>query len=342
MSAQAVPYWQQAGQRAIERSANLEAIGHLTKGLEVLKTLPDTLERAQQELTLQLALGAALLMIKGHEDPEVEQAYIRARQLCQQVGDSPQRFSALVGLWRFYLSQTRFQTARELAEQCFTLAQDLRDSALLQEAHVILGTTLVYLGELVSARAHLEQGIALYHPQQGRSLAFNRETDPGVACLSQLSWVLWLLGYPDQALTRSREACTLAQQLSRPYSLAYALAMTSALFMFRREAQRVQEQAETTIALAQEQGFARWLAVGKAWRGWALAERGEVQEGLAQLRQAPAMKLSQQPLRLAEIYGKAGQAQEGLRVLTEALRLSPKMKSVVSKRNCTGLKESCC
>ena len=319
LSAQAIPYWERAGQRAVERSADIEAINHLTKGLEVLKTLPDTLERSQQELTLHLALGAAILRIKGYEDPELEQAYSRAQQLCQQVGDSSQRFSALVGLWRYYLSQTRFQTARELAEQCFTLAQDLDDSVLLQEAHVILGTTLVYLGELVSARAHLEQGIALHHLQQGRSLAFNREIDPGVACLSQMSWVLWLLGYADQALTRSREACTLAQQLSRPYSLAYALAMTSGLFMFRREAQHLQEQVETMIALAQEQGFARWLAVGRGWRGWALAERGEVQEGLAQLRQAPAMKLSQQPLRLAEVYGKAGQAEEGLRVLTDAL-----------------------
>ena len=135
LSAQAVPYWQRAGQRAIERSANVEAISHLTKGLEVLKTLPETPERNQQELTLQLALGAPLLMIKGHAAPEVEHAYTRAQELCQQVGDSPQLFSALVGLWRFYLNRARLQTARELAEQCFALAQRVQDPALLQEAH---------------------------------------------------------------------------------------------------------------------------------------------------------------------------------------------------------------
>jgi class 3 adenylate cyclase/tetratricopeptide (TPR) repeat protein len=327
LPAQAVPYWLRAGQRAVERSANVEAISHLTTGLGVLKTLPDTPERTQQELTLQLALGAPLLMIKGYEALEVGQAYTRAQELCQQVGDSSQRFSALVGLWRFYLGQARFQTARELAEQCFTLAQGLRDPALMQEAHAMLGSTLLYLGELVPARAHLEEGIALYHPQQGCSPALSHSTDPGVVCLSHASWVLWMLGYPEQALTCSREACALAERLSQPYNLAYALTLASALSMFRREAWRVQEQAEATIALSREQGYARWLAVGIGWRGWALAEQGAVQEGLAQIDQAMAMGrtdsramgLSQVPLRLAEIYGKAGQAEEGLRVLAEAL-----------------------
>ena len=318
-AAQAVPYWQRAGQLAIERSANAEAISHLRKGLEVLKTLPDTPERTHQELTLQLALGAPLLMTKGYEATEVAQAYTRAQELGQQVGDLSQRFTALVGLWRFYLGQARMQTTRELAEQCLTLAQRLDDQALLQEAHAMLGTTLLYQGELLSARAHLEQGLALYHPHDGGSLAFSHSTDPGVVCLTQLSWALWMLGYPEQALTRSRAACALAQELSHLYSLAYALAQASALHIFRREPQRVQEQAEAAIELAREQGFTRWLGVGIAWRGWALAEQGAVQDGLAQMRQAPPVGLSHQPLRLAEVYGKAGQAEAGLCELAAAL-----------------------
>jgi predicted ATPase/class 3 adenylate cyclase len=319
LAAQAVPYWQRAGQRAIERSANHEAISHLTKGLDVLKTLPETPQRTQQELTLQLALGTPLVMIRGYEAPEVEQAYARAQELCQQVGDRSQRFSVLVGLRRLYFGRGQLRTAREVAEECLTLAQDLGNPAFLQEAHAMLGTTLVYQGELLSARTHLEQGLALCHAQVGRSLAFSDSTDPEVFCLTQLSWALWMLGYSEQALTRSRQACALAQKLAHPYSLTYALVFASALSMFRREAQRVQEQAEAAIALAREQGFARWLAVGMGWRGWALAEQGAVQDGLAQLRQAPTVGLSQQPLRLAEVYGKAGQPEQGLRVLTETL-----------------------
>jgi predicted ATPase len=121
LNAQAIPYWQQAGQRAIERSANVEAINHLTKGLAVLETVPQTPERNQQELTLQLALGAALSMLKGYTAPEMEQAYNRARQLCQQIGDSLERFTALAGLKRFYRSRTELKTAQELGEELIGL-----------------------------------------------------------------------------------------------------------------------------------------------------------------------------------------------------------------------------
>jgi len=113
--------------------------------------------------------------------------------------------------------------------------------------------TLYYLGELHPAREHLEQGIALYSPQQQRSLAVVQ--DPMVACLSYMAWVLWYLGYPDQALKRSHEALTLARELSHPYSLAQALFFAAELHHLRQEARAVQERAEAVIALAAEQGF---------------------------------------------------------------------------------------
>ncbi len=117
--------WQRAGQRAIEHSAYVEAISHLTKGLELLKTLPDTLERTQQELTLQVALGTPLIATKGYGAPEIERVYTRARNLCQQVRETPQFFPVLWGLWVFYLVRAEFQTARELAEQLMRLAQSV-------------------------------------------------------------------------------------------------------------------------------------------------------------------------------------------------------------------------
>jgi DNA-binding winged helix-turn-helix (wHTH) protein/predicted ATPase/class 3 adenylate cyclase len=330
-SAQAIPYWQRAGERAIERSANIEAISHLTKGLEVLRTLPETPESNQHELSLQLALGAPLLMLKGSTAPEVEHAYTRAYELSQQVEESPQRFSALVGLWRFYLSRSGLQKAYEIGEQCFTLAQHSQDLALLQEAHMMLGATLLYLGKLVSARIHLEQGIALYDPQRCRSWVFSSGNDPGVVCLSWASWMLWLLGYPDQALNRIQEAITLAQKLSLPYSLGYALFYAAALHRCRREAQLVQEQARAMIALSNQQGFIRWMVLGTGLQGWALAELGSVEEGIVQLRQglstwrtiggAQALGLPHFLAMLAEAYGTGGRAAEGLHVVTEALAI---------------------
>jgi class 3 adenylate cyclase/predicted ATPase len=324
---QAVSYWLQAGQLAIERSANLEAISHLTQGLEVLKMLPDTPERAQHEISLQLALGSPLSMIKGQIAPEVEYTYARAYALCQEMGDSPQRFSVMAGLWRLHLSRARLQMARELAEQCFTLAQHLQDPILLQEAHQKLGATLFYLGELTSARTHLEQGIALYDPQQGHAQFLSGGADPGVACLSWAAWTLWLLGYPERSLRRMDEALTLAQALSDAYSLGFALYFASTLHIWRREVQPVQETLAIMMALSQERGFVRWLGGGMIKQGWILAQQGAVQEAMAQMHQglsiwrtaAGEMGLPGNLARLADVYGKAGRAEEGLHILAEAL-----------------------
>jgi predicted ATPase len=325
--AQALPYWQRAGQRAVERSANVEAISHFTKGLEVLQTLLDTPERIQQELELQLALAPPLLMLKGHTAPEVEHAYARAYELAQQLGVTPQHFSVLVGLWRFYFNQAQLQRAHDLAEQCFSLAQHLQDVRLLQVAHLALGSTLLHLGEHVSARTYLEQGIALYDLQQSRTLTFSRGTDPGVESLSRVAWTLWMLGYADQALARSREALALAQEVSHAYSLVFALHFAGLLHQGRREVQSVQERAETELDLSNTQGFVEWSAGGMMLHGWAIAQQGAVEEGIRQLQQGLDSWLArgnelgktQVLARLAEAYGEAGHIAEGLHVLDEAL-----------------------
>jgi predicted ATPase len=324
----AVQYLGQAAQTALRRSAHREAIDHLTKGLELLKTLPDTPERAQQELMLQITLGAPLIATKGYAAPEVERVYTRARELYQQVGDSAQLFPVLWGLWAFYFVREELRKAHELGEQLFTLARSIQDPALLLEAHAVLGYTLYCLGEFISAREHVEQGVALYDPQQHCSLAVvYAGQDPKVACLSLAAWVLWMFGYPDQALKRVHEALTLAQELSHPYSLAFALCFAAQLHQYRREAQAAQERAEAAITLSTEQGFPFFLAMGTILRGWALAEQGQGEEGSAQIRQGLAAYRATGAERsricylalLAEAYGKAGQTKEGLAVLAEAL-----------------------
>jgi TOMM system kinase/cyclase fusion protein len=336
--AQAVPYWQRAGQRALERSANLEAVAHLRKALEVLATLPDTLERAQQELDLQTILGPALINTKGQAAPEVLHAYARARQLCQQVGETPQLFRVLRGLWYFYLHRVELQTARELGEQLLTLAQRVGDQALLLEAHYALGNTLNYLGEFAATQAHFAQGIALYDPEQHRSHAVRYGQDPGVACRYYAGVTLWWLGYPEQALQMSHEALTLAQELAYPYSLGSAMAFAAWLHHLRREGHLTQERAEAAIALGVEQGLAVFPAMGTIFRGWALAQRdaepaarhGQREEGIAQMRQGLAAWRATgaavfQPYGLAllaEVSAQVGQIEAGLTLLAEALALT--------------------
>jgi predicted ATPase len=224
--------------------------------------------------------------------------------------------------------QGEHQTARELGEQLLRLAQSLQDPALLLVAHHVLGDTLFWLGEFAAAREHAEQGIALYDPQQHRSLAFlYGGYDPGVGCLCKAALNLWHLGYPDQALQRSHEALTLAQELAHPHSLAIALNWAVWVYQFRREEQRAQERAEAMIALSAEQGFALRLAGGMILRGWALVAQGHQEEGIAQIRHGMAAwwatgstltRLSFLGL-LAEAYGRTGQIEEGLNVLAEAL-----------------------
>jgi class 3 adenylate cyclase/tetratricopeptide (TPR) repeat protein len=269
--AQAIPYWQRAGQRASDRSAHIEAISHFTTGIELLKTLPETPEHTQQALTFHIALGVALLMTKGPGAPEVEYAYTQAYALCQQMGETPELAPVLLGLWRFYLARPQLHTTREIGETLLRLAQRADDPVLAVIAHYTLGATWMWLGALPVARQHLEAGIALYTPDHRRARVFRIGQDPGVACRVLAAQILWLLGYPEQALARIHEALALAHELSHPYSLAFARLWAAIVSQLRRDVVAVHEQAEATVALSTEQGFTHWVAWGTSLRGWALA-----------------------------------------------------------------------
>jgi class 3 adenylate cyclase/tetratricopeptide (TPR) repeat protein len=266
-AAKAVAYLTLVGQKAARNSAYVEASHHLARGLELLTMLPDTPERLQQELVLQTTLGPALAATKGPGAPEMERAFARARDLCRQVGETPQLFQVLWGMRRFYVVQADLQKARELGEQCLTLAQRACDRTLLPGAQWALGQPLYYLGKLTAARAHLEQGIDLYDAQQHRSFTVQYGLVPGVTCLSFMAWDLWLLGYPDQALKSIHDALTLGRSLAHPFSLAHALISAAVLHQFRGDVQAVKEQAEVTVALSTDHGILFFLAGGTILRG---------------------------------------------------------------------------
>jgi len=328
---EALPYWLQAGQRAVERSANTEAIQHLSKGIEVLQTLPETTEHLRQQLSILVALGAPLFMVKGHASPEVERVYSRALELARRVGDSGQSVAALMGLARFSIASGQLRTARQLREQSLTLAEATGDPILQREARMMLGTTLYYLGELDSARSHLEQGLELEVPGQSQDLltAFSRGTHPETFSRAHLAWTLWTMGYPERALRSVRDAVDIARRLAHPYSLAHALHFATALHHWRREARATQAHAEETLALSRAQGFDRWVAGCMMMRGWALAEQEKVAEGLAEFLQglaawrtrAGALGLPDYLPMLAELYMKTGQLQAALDAVSEGLTL---------------------
>jgi class 3 adenylate cyclase/predicted ATPase len=324
---QAIPYWQQAGQRAVQRSANVEAITHFTKGLELLKTLPDTPERAQQELTLQIALGRSLMLTRGFTAPEVRAVLSRTLELCQQIGETPQLIPALWFAWGFYIFRAEWQTARELGERLIFLAQRTHDSAALLGAHRGLAEALYFSGNLGSSRTHFEHALALYDPQQCRSLIASLGSDMGVNSLIFLAHVLWLLGYPDQARMRSRAALTLVQEIAHPQTTALVWGWDIVVNFDLREIQSVQQRAEAEISLCKEQGFLSHAGWGILWRTWALVMQEQAKDGtkyiqahLAASRAAGLEALRPYVLALlAEAYGKTGQVEEGLTALAEAL-----------------------
>ena len=328
MKEQAIDYWYQAGQRAKARSAHVEAISHLRKGLTLLETLPGNSERYQRELVSQVMLGSSFLATKGQGSADMARAYTRARELCQQMGDTPQLFDVLCGLHLFYVQQAEFQTSLEIGQQLLALAQRRDNPAFHVGAQAALGMSRFFLLDLAAARRELERGMAFYNSHQFPALTCRYgESDTGILCHIYASATLWMLGYPDQAQRRHLEALTLARELAHPYSLVLALGWSALLYQYRRDVSSVHEQAEAVIALANQHGFASWLPQGTYLQGWALALKGHGQEGIAQIHQGLDAKRAAGSKRhedriwglLAEAYGQTDRLEKGLDAIAEGL-----------------------
>jgi len=322
----AVEYLGRAGRQALQRSAHTAAISSLKEAIDLLPRLPDGSERIQRELQLQLVLGPALSAVKGWSALEVERAYFRARELCQLLGDPPQLFPTLVGVWLVYYIRGESRKAYELAEQLMNRAQSGNDSTQLLLAHDTLGSTLHDMGKSLLAREHKEAVISLYDSARHGPLAARRSFDAKGYALSYLGMTLWLLGYPDQALKRANEAVEFSQALSHPLTLAGAEFFLGVVRESRREARAAQKAAECAIALSAEHGFTFWLPVATILRGWAMAQQGRNEEGIAQMEEGLAASRTTGAGTgrphwlswLAEACIESGRLNDGQSVLTEA------------------------
>ena len=220
------------------------------------------------------------------------------------------------------------RAARSIGEQLLRLAQAQPDPFLVPAAQAALGAALFHLGEPMAARAHVEEGLRAYDRHRQEALLLQLGEDVGVVCLCYAAFALQVLGYPNQALARSREARALAEALSHPFSLAGEVCSSAALYRLRRDVQAAQAQAESALALVRKHALPHWGELAAFERGWALTEQGQAEQGIAEMRHARGLMhtvgfyLFLEPLRLvllAEAYGRAGQANEGFGVLEEAL-----------------------
>ncbi len=324
----AIEYFHLAGEQAVQRSANVEAVNHLTAALALLPELPASSERDRRELLLRLSLGAPLVATKGVAATEVGALYERALVLAQHRGETALLFPVLRGLWEFHEVRGALSTARELGAQLWSLAQRERNTTLLLIAHGALADTLLWCGDFAHAHQHAEQGLASYILAQHRDLAFlYGGHDLGVASLVWRALALWHLGYPEQAVLSIRQALPLLEELAHPYSTVHTASFAAMLHQFLRQPQAALERIELVMLLSEEREFAQYSAMETVLHGWVLTEQGSASEGIARMQAGLAAwrALHAELLRpyylalLAEAYGKAGKTQEGIRILDEAL-----------------------
>lgn len=330
LAEQAIDYWQRAGQQSLARSAMAEAVAQLGNGLQMLERLSPGPERRRRELALQLALGQAWIHAKGFASPETGRTYDRARELCSELGDVPELFPALYGQWVVSFQRGELTAAHERAWELLRTAQAKGDQAAQVTGHRVVAATLCQLGRLEESRRHGEAGLALYDPLRDRTSAYVYAIDSRVMCLSWLSHVLLLQGYPDQALTPSGTDPVEAARLVNPNSLAIALCWSCLLLQLRRDHEEAGERADAVIALAEEQGFPLYRAAGTVVRGWAWAAAGRLDEGVVEIRRGLADYAATRAEMwspyflsvLAQVEGSAGRAAIGLDLLADGIERS--------------------
>ena len=323
----AVLYLQKAGDQAIRNDAGQEAVGHYSHALELQRQLPESAERIEQEIGLQIGLGNAIIATKGFASDEVEQTFARARELCREVGETRHLFPVLFGLWQHHVVRAQFGVSRGIAEQMLIFAEKRRQRVPLLVSHRALGTQLFHEGDLPRSRAHLERAIVLYAPDFDRHLGHLYIHDPRVAGLAILSLTLCVLGRTGEALERSRVSVALARELGHGFTTTFALGIAAILRQVLRDVDGARAHADAVIQLRAEASLGTWHSFAEAIRAWAMAELGQVEEGLDLLRQAlielqaagMGMFLPWAFSVFADLCKRAGKHDEALVVLDEAL-----------------------
>lgn len=283
MFSSAVEYFRYAAERALERSANREAIAHARAGLALIEQL-DARERDLSELALLMCLGPALIASTGFASDDVGVAYARARTLCERLQGRGEVFAPLWGSWVFRLVRGELALAREVAERMMLLGEREQDSAMLVEAHWTLGNALFWLGELRAADAHLARASAWYDREHHHAHAFRFGQDPGVATECYRSFALCLRGMIGESQAALERAAVLAESLAHPFTTAWVQAFRFMNSMFLREPESALVHAERTIEFCAQQAHPFWLSSATVVSGWARASSGDVEAGLATIR----------------------------------------------------------
>jgi class 3 adenylate cyclase/predicted ATPase len=323
---EATTYWRKAGERALDRGANVDAAAHFAKGLEQLALLPATPDRSHAEVTMRIGLGTALIAIKGYGASEVEEIFFKALAMCKELGETPQLFPAMRGLQSFYQVHGPLDTALRIGRQLLRLAENAGDPLLIVDVNRRVSWCLFCMGQLTEAATLLGRAREPEGADVRRGSVFHG-AQPAVLWLVHSAWVEWFKGDSESAVQQAREALAMVRGSPNPISRTYALCMTAALHQFLRDAVTTEALAAEAASVAAENGLPYWIAWANILRGWAMAEQGNLEAGMHQLAEGIAayratgaeLFLPHAFALLAETQGAAGRFTEGLATVADAL-----------------------
>ncbi|KIN76933.1 adenylate/guanylate cyclase domain-containing protein [Sulfitobacter mediterraneus] len=334
LAEKSVPHWLKAGQQAIERSANLEAIAHLNTGLDILGTLPHSPDRDAQELEFRLALGPALMSIKGLAAAEAEEMYLRARELCESSGGAAQSYQAAWGLWLVYQQRGQIDLAQSATQEVLSLAEKQKENVdYLLQAHHAAWTTQLFVGNNLESQSHLIEGDALYDLEKHRNHAFTYGGhDPGVCAKTTASEALFLLGYPEQAAAKAEDGVALANKIAHPFSLAMAHYFMAQVYQYRLEIDTVGHQAQVAIDMCEKNGFESFHAQATVLLGWATAASGESNLGIETIQRGlKAWQATGTGMRRPYFLALLGDALFRANLLTEGIEVVSEAEALIKK-----------
>src|ERR1700728_3738237 len=323
----AVDYWLRAGAKAVGRSANVEAIGHLRNGLQALPAIASEQDRTRLELALQLTLGQALIAARGYTAAETTQAFARAEQLVEKIGDTRQRYSALYGIFVGHLIAGRIDLASETIARMYQLSRSNEDNSYVCLAYRLRGSLSFFRGDLEASEEELEKAVALFSPQARQQLASQFGPDTGSASQIFLAMTQWLRGKPDRALQSAQSAIAKARQIENALTLGQVLALAAQLHYMAHD-------YESMLALSKEGGdncervgILYFGSICRAYQTWAQAQRANPADYIDEFKQCLAhyetlksgLQLGLFHVMLAQLLLAAGRCDEAVKEAEAAL-----------------------
>jgi predicted ATPase/class 3 adenylate cyclase len=333
----AVPYWQQAGDAAVKRSANVEAIALFEKGIEAVAKLPAGTDRDPKEFALRFGQAAPTIVTAGYGSDKLEAVYKESRALAERLGDRLKLFQVLRGLWVYHIARAQFADAVSLAKELAQIADAQAQSGLHVEANFTLGVPELYLGRPAETASFMQKAIDRYDPEAHKQNKYLYGHDPGVAAGGFAGWSLTVLGHYQEGLERIAASLALAEEIEHPFSLSYANYFAALVHHLRVDIDQADKAAQTCMALCTKQGFSVWGAGSQVYCGWVMVQRGQFDKGLRWMAEGFRKWIDTGSLVAqthwacfrAEACDLAGKPAEGLALLEEGFKAAADYKEVL-------------